>query len=162
MYSDIHDLKEQGIAILRKQANDIRHLLKNVRKVIIDEHEVPCVNTPLHISEIGHILSKNEPFAASYFDLGGYRIFSLRSSKEGLNVAEIAEKYNGGGHEHASGFRVPLSDIAQFEIGNKEEYFNFDLDRMKKAVESETIRIPSGLTREQLLDFIIKTGKKND
>ena len=86
----------------------------------------------------------------------------MRSSKEGLNVAEIAEKYNGGGHEHASGFRVPLSDIAQFEIGNKEEYFNFDLDRMKKAVESETIRIPSGLTREQLLDFIIKTGKKND
>jgi nanoRNase/pAp phosphatase (c-di-AMP/oligoRNAs hydrolase) len=35
-------------------------------------------------------------------------VFSLRSTEEGLDVAEIAKQYGGGGHKHASGFRVPF------------------------------------------------------
>ena len=35
------------------------------------------------------------------------RVFSLRSTEEGLDVSEIAKQYGGGGHKHASGFRVP-------------------------------------------------------
>lgn len=34
--------------------------------------------------------------------------------------------------------------------------FNFDLERMKRAVESPTIRIPEGLTREEKRKYILE------
>jgi nanoRNase/pAp phosphatase (c-di-AMP/oligoRNAs hydrolase) len=57
-------------------------------------------------SDIGNLLSEDVPFAASYFDSEHSRMFSLRSRPGGLNVSLIAERYNGGGHEHAAGFKV--------------------------------------------------------
>jgi len=33
-------------------------------------------------------------------------VFSLRSTDEGMDVSEIAKQYGGGGHAHASGFRL--------------------------------------------------------
>ena len=41
-----------------------------------------------------------------YYDLGECRFFGLRSAPDGLDVAEIAEKFGGGGHKHAAGFRI--------------------------------------------------------
>ena len=38
------------------------------------------------------------------------RIFSLRSTEDGLDVSEIASKFGGGGHKHAAGFSVPLEE----------------------------------------------------
>lgn len=37
---------------------------------------------------------------------------------------------------------------------NNEVPFNFDLERMKKAVESPVVMIPKGLTSEELLDWL--------
>jgi len=54
------------------------------------------------------------PFAACYYDGPNGRNFSLRSRDDGADVGEIAKLYGGGGHPHASGFRVAYSDLAQF------------------------------------------------
>jgi len=55
------------------------------------------------------------PFAACYWDTPEGRVFSLRSREDGADVSEIAKKYGGGGHAHASGFRVPYDRLAEFE-----------------------------------------------
>ncbi len=36
------------------------------------------------------------------------RSFSLRSSESGIDVAEVAKKYAGGGHKKAAGFTVDI------------------------------------------------------
>ncbi len=82
------------------------------RLMVIGGIEVEVVNAPHFLSsDIGNILSRGAPFAATYFDNGkGERVFSLRSQfgKEpgALDVSKIAGLYGGGGHKPASGFRA--------------------------------------------------------
>lgn len=40
------------------------------------------------------------------------------------------------------------------EEGNEDPPINFNLERMKQAVEGETISIPTGLTREERREWI--------
>jgi nanoRNase/pAp phosphatase (c-di-AMP/oligoRNAs hydrolase) len=67
-------------------------------------------------SDAGHLLCGDTyPFAGCYWDTPEGRVFSLRSRDDGADVGEIAKLYGGGGHKHASGFRVPFDQLAQFE-----------------------------------------------
>jgi len=72
---------------------------------------VPIVSCPNVItSELLSELAIGHPFAASYSDKGDKRGWSLRSSKEGQNVAAIAATFGGGGHPNAAGFGVSISE----------------------------------------------------
>jgi oligoribonuclease NrnB/cAMP/cGMP phosphodiesterase (DHH superfamily) len=105
----------QGKAILGKQQKDIDELLKMVRyKQTIAGQPVPIANMPYILaSEAGAILAKNQPFAATYYDTGTHRVFSLRSNGEaGVDVSRIAEQFGGGGHKAAAGFRLLHNDPA--------------------------------------------------
>lgn len=103
----IQELKAEGVAILRYQQRHIDMVLANEPAMAeIGGYRVPCVNSTTLISEIGNELSKGHPFAAMYFDLPDKRIFSLRSNEDGVDVAEIAKMFGGGGHKHAAGFTV--------------------------------------------------------
>lgn len=95
-----------GLAILRKQDQDIAATLKaSRRRMTIGGYYVPVANVPfMWASDAGHILGQDEPFAATYQDTAEGRMFSLRSSKVGLDVSEVAKRYGGGGHAHAAGF----------------------------------------------------------
>jgi len=54
-------------------------------------------------------MARAAPFAACYYDRPDARVFSLRSrGEDGLDVAEIAASYGGGGHRNAAGFQMPL------------------------------------------------------
>ncbi len=69
--------------------------------------DVPVANLPYTMSsDAGHRLAQGEPFAACYWDTPNGRVFSLRSTDDGLDVSAIAKQYGGGGHEHAAGFRL--------------------------------------------------------
>jgi nanoRNase/pAp phosphatase (c-di-AMP/oligoRNAs hydrolase) len=57
-----------------------------------------------------------QPFAACYWDTPEGRAFSLRSSDDGADVAEVAKQYGGGGHRNAAGFKVSYAIAATFEI----------------------------------------------
>lgn len=54
-------------------------------------------------------------FAGCYWVTSEGVVFSLRSPEDGADVGAIASLYGGGGHRHASGFRVPLARLPEFE-----------------------------------------------
>lgn len=100
---------DQGRAIERKHHKDISELVRvTKRRMVIGGHEVWCANLPYTMtSDAGNLMAKGEPFAACYWDTPAGRVFSLRSTEEGLDVSEIAKGYGGGGHRNASGFQLP-------------------------------------------------------
>ena len=78
-------------------------------RMVIGGLNIPVANLPYTLtSDAGHFMADGEPFAACYWDTPNGRVFSLRSHDDGANVAEIAAKYDGGGHAHASSFRMPI------------------------------------------------------
>ena len=100
-------LRRDGEAIIRKLKKDVAEFIPNARRIDIAGYRVPVINMPyFYASEAAGLLADGEPFAACYWDTPTHRIFSLRSSKEGMDVARVAEQFGGGGHKHASGFRV--------------------------------------------------------
>ena len=116
-------LVTEGAAIERKHHKDIAELTKVVtRKMLIGGFVVPVANLPYTLtSDAGHLLCGDNsqgstyPFAGCYWDTPEGRVFSLRSRDNGADVGEIAKLYGGGGHAHASGFRVPFNQLGQFE-----------------------------------------------
>lgn len=118
MAKDPELLAKEGGAIERKHFKDIHELIEVVtRRMVIAGHNVPVANLPYTLtSDAGHKLATGEAFAGCYWDTPAGRVFSLRSTDDGLDVSEIAKQYGGGGHRNASGFRVPYDRCAQFEI----------------------------------------------
>lgn len=121
MRRDVLALEADGHAIERKHHKDICELVKVVtRPMRIGGYDsIPMANLPHTLtSDAGHLLCKmtGMPFAGCYWDTPEGRVFSLRSLDDGADVAEIAKQYGGGGHAHASGFRVPFHKLAQFEV----------------------------------------------
>lgn len=112
MEEDTFVLACQGESIMKKQTKDIKELLKQtVRPMKIGDVIVPVANLPYQFaSEAGALMSKDQPFSATYFDTKTERVFSLRSDAEfdySFDVSEVAKCYGGGGHKHAAGFKVP-------------------------------------------------------
>jgi hypothetical protein len=103
-------LTAEGEVIHRKLMRDVEEALAvGTRTMVIGGIEVPVVNLPPSLaSEAATALAAGKPFAAAYFDRADARVFSLRSDRNGRDVAAIAEGYGGGGHRHAAGFQVPF------------------------------------------------------
>lgn len=118
MEQPVDELIAEGKAIERKHHKDIAELVGVVtRRMLVGGHNVPMANLPYTLtSDAGHLLAKGEAFAGCYWDTPDGRVFSLRSQDDGLDVSEIAKQYGGGGHAHASGFRVAYDNLAQFEL----------------------------------------------
>lgn len=110
MAADVATLVVEGRAIERKHHKDVGELVGVCkRRLVIGGHDVPVASLPYTLtSDAGHLMAQGEPFAACYWDTATGRVFSLRSTDEGLDVSEIAAQYGGGGHRNASGFRVPF------------------------------------------------------
>ncbi len=142
--TDLHALRIEGEAIERKHHKDIAELAKVVTRPMkfrapwLDGPApadlgfvlVPMANLPYTLtSDAGQLLCEcdtwgrpinaqdgsGHPFAGCYWDTPEGRVFSLRSRDNGADVGEVAKQYGGGGHKHASGFRVPFDRLAQFE-----------------------------------------------
>lgn len=104
---NLRPFQQDGVAIRRKQTKDIKELIQeNSYRTILAGHDVPILNCPyMFASEAGHIMGEDEPFAVCFSMNKTHVVYSLRSSKKGgLNVAEIAEQFGGGGHKHAAGY----------------------------------------------------------
>jgi len=105
-----HNYHVAGAAVLHARELEIESGIDHaMRMMVIGGFTVPVANLPrTWSSEAGNILAEGNRFAATYYDGPKGRAFSLRSSADGLNVAEIAAMYGGGGHAHAAGFLMPL------------------------------------------------------
>lgn len=110
MTMPVEMLMAEGAAIERKHHKDIAELVGvTKRTMIIGGYAVPVANLPYTLtSDAGHLMAKGERFAACYWDTPDGRVFSLRSTDEGLDVSGIAKSYGGGGHRNASGFKMPI------------------------------------------------------
>ena len=106
--ADLEMFIAEGAGIERKHFKDIAELLAvTTQRMMIGGHIVPVANLPYTMSsDAGHQLAQGEAFAACYWDTPDGRVFSLRSSEQGLDVSEIAKLYGGGGHRHAAGFKL--------------------------------------------------------
>ena len=107
---ELKALKRDGEAIERKLQKDIKGLVASgVRRMVIAGYDVPVLNvSSAYVSDAGHIMSEGEAFAACYWDHPDGRSFSLRSAENGIDVAEVAKVYGGGGHKKAAGFTVQI------------------------------------------------------
>lgn len=112
-----NSILSQGEALLRQDAKRVKDIVKHARTVVIAGYPVPAVNcNHYYASDVGHALAVDQLFAATYYDTTDGRVFSLRSSPEGLNVANIAKQLGGGGHAKAAGFKIPFSAIPDYEL----------------------------------------------
>jgi len=118
----VEALRHDGAAIERKHHKDVAELVSvTKRRLVIGGYDVPVANLPYTLtSDAGHLMCQGEPFAACYWDTEKGRTFSLRSSDEGVDVAEVATQYGGGGHRNASGFRVPYGHPLTISPAGKE------------------------------------------
>ena len=111
MKTDPQTLADQGAAIERKHHKDIAELVKVCRReMTIGGIVVPVASLPYTLtSDAGHLMATEHAskIGVCYWDTPEGRVFSLRSTDDGPDVSEIAKQYGGGGHAHASGFRVP-------------------------------------------------------
>jgi len=105
----LEDVLVQGEAILAYKNKTMDILEKQAVLMEIAGYKVPAVNCsdPSIVSYLGNRLSQGYPFAATYYRQPNLKWkFSIRSVANGLNVRKIAERFGGGGHERASGFKV--------------------------------------------------------
>ena len=111
--ANVAELVTKGSAIVDYQNQQLARTPRgeNVPMATIGGYTVPCVNATHLISEMGELLAQGHPFAALYFDKLDVRVFSLRSAKDGIDVAKIAQQYGGGGHFHAAGFAIDKPEI---------------------------------------------------
>jgi uncharacterized protein len=75
-----------------------------------------AVNTPQHISEVGHELaSASGTYGLVWYYDGKAKMAncSLRSNGD-YDVSAIAKAFGGGGHKNAAGFRVPMHQLLEW------------------------------------------------
>ena len=102
-----NDIISKGAGIVEYKNSTIAFLCRSSRRMEVCGYDVPVFNSPIHQSEIGNYLSKDEPFAVVWYqDSGGKLLFSLRSRDGGIDVTTIAKQYGGGGHARAAGFSI--------------------------------------------------------
>lgn len=123
METPVEQLVAEGKAIERKHFKDIAELVQVCRReMVIGGIIVPVASLPYTLtSDAGHLMATEHEsrIGVCYWDTPSGRVFSLRSTDDGPDVSEIAKQYGGGGHAHASGFRMPYSNLAQFELVEK-------------------------------------------
>ena len=126
------ELRLEGEAIVRYRTAIIQEIARQAHEVVGCRYPglpcdipltfrwlfvaVQCSSRALTAKLGGYMASTLEiegvptPFAAVYYwdlDLGAYHV-SLRSVEGGVDVAQIARRYGGGGHKHAAGFRCEV------------------------------------------------------
>lgn len=118
MMEKLLTLHSEGTAILRKHDADVDALALGCRRMAwFRGCPAPIANVPyMYASDVAGRLAEGHAFAATYYDDTDGRRWSLRSTQEGADVAQIAEAFGGGGHKHAAGFRMTREEAIDFEI----------------------------------------------
>lgn len=99
----------EGKIFLRYQTQLVDFLAKQAVGTIFAGWRCLTVNSFLFHSEIGAALVKKKPpLGIVWHEAGGWQYVSLRSNGS-VDVSKIAEKFGGGGHKRAAGFRLPVN-----------------------------------------------------
>lgn len=98
---------EEGRVVLRMIRKIVEELADGAPEVIFEAKRAIAVNSPIFDSEIGHYIyeKKGVPIGIVWSEENGEINVGLRSNKN-VDVSKIAQKFGGGGHKHAAGFRL--------------------------------------------------------
>ncbi|MEZ5256219.1 MAG: DHHA1 domain-containing protein [Ilumatobacteraceae bacterium] len=106
-FGDQNSLISDGEAIERYRMQRVDLAVERAIEAEIAGHLVLVSNCdPGVVSEVGARLAVGRPFSACYIDMSDSRRWSLRSTDDGVDVAHLAERFGGGGHPRAAGFRT--------------------------------------------------------
>jgi oligoribonuclease NrnB/cAMP/cGMP phosphodiesterase (DHH superfamily) len=99
---------DKGNVVLSYENNQIQAAAQNAVLVNFLGYNVAVTNSTVHASKLGNTLAVLEgvDFAFIWFydhKNNGIKV-SLRSTKDKIDVSEIAQRFGGGGHQCASGF----------------------------------------------------------
>jgi oligoribonuclease NrnB/cAMP/cGMP phosphodiesterase (DHH superfamily) len=88
-------------------------IARHVEMITLGGYQIPAVNCPAsHASRVGEIIGKEHPFSLTYSVDSKLIYCSLRSNTlTGIDVSEFAKRFSGGGHRHASGFRLTTDKL---------------------------------------------------
>lgn len=118
-----------GKTLMDMKTSNINAIMSvgTIRK--IGQHNVFVCNAPILMSDVGNVACEKYNVQESYPPQRDYPAdyamiwrydekckkycVSLRSRKGGIDVQEIAKKYNGGGHVNASGFETDNMDFLE-------------------------------------------------
>ncbi len=108
---DINHLKTEGTAIQRYRQQLVDGAVERAVMGSVAGYKVPLAQCIPEIrSEVGEALRAKypeAPFAAVNYVENGKKQWSLRSQDGGFDVNAVANKFGGGGHKAAAGFRDP-------------------------------------------------------
>lgn len=111
----------EGEGIQRQRERLIEMYVGHARDAIVAGYKVPIVSgVPSEIlSDVVGQLAKGQSFAMNYtIGSDGVCYCGLRSDSMGLDVSDIAAKFGGGGHERASGFKLPAWTMEEFNTNS--------------------------------------------
>ncbi len=95
-----------GAIVLAYEDAQIKKLIALAEEAVFEGRRAGVVNSPLFQSQIGHALyDGGYPVAIVWSKQNGHIRVSLRSSGT-VDVSKLAEKYGGGGHKAAAGFKL--------------------------------------------------------
>jgi oligoribonuclease NrnB/cAMP/cGMP phosphodiesterase (DHH superfamily) len=102
------ELIKEGHAILRFYRARVADMKKSAYPATLAGHKIMIANAPYFAaSEVAGEIAEGMPFGAVYIEEAPGRFkYSLRSRDGGVNVADIAASFGGGGHAKAAGFSV--------------------------------------------------------
>jgi hypothetical protein len=120
--TDIEHMIKIGEEMISIVENTTKRIFNNHTPPVYNEtlgYEIVTINSPVFQSELGNLGYDKYPNAVIVvYNINlsiGKVILSLRSHNDGPNVAEIAEKFGGGGHAHAAGFSIPVNKFGREE-----------------------------------------------
>lgn len=116
---------EEGNVLIRSMERRIGRLIGFGEKYVFEGYPALMVNSSFYVSEIGHSIVKHgTPLAIIWSRREGKVVVSLRSDGRTVNVAELAERYGGGGHPAAAGFSFEVKDFLKLvPLKTKTELF---------------------------------------
>jgi oligoribonuclease NrnB/cAMP/cGMP phosphodiesterase (DHH superfamily) len=110
----------EGPACKRYMDQLVQNIIQGSFLVKEGPYKIAIVNTTVAWSEVGESLLIKHPdadFSMTYTVHSDCIQMSLRSDNKNpraINVAEYAERFGGGGHRNAAGFKVPVADLTRW------------------------------------------------
>lgn len=109
-------LRIAGSILNVKKRTDVNRIIRQTLRYVtfLGFENIPMINVPRSLgSEALDQLTNDHDFALGYYDDPTHRVFSIRSKEgKGPVVNNLAQKFGGGGHPYAAGFRVPRDHYA--------------------------------------------------
>lgn len=100
----------QGRIILGTEEELVEQIVGLAEIVNFEGHRTLAVNASIFVSQVGNALYKKmPPMGIVWSRRNGKLVVSLRSNKK-VDVAELAERYGGGGHKQAAGFSMKIKN----------------------------------------------------